>query len=472
MVHDLDGLSRARRPKQPVPQKGAATEPGTRPRLIGPQDAAHILELQRAAGNQAVTEALTQHQLQRYEAGEHVAFGDVDGKPRQTSVVNGVVLTYGQMIAMGDFFQTPEEMRKAPPKVLERLAELIEKDRANPGKAVSTEDWQDATKDLGPGHRYLDLAAKNEAHFGPAATGSPTEAPVDHYGAWKTYHFQALDEARAGNKDKAMETNAFADHFLTDAFAAGHLINKREVMGKAEASLESLKKKGRYYMRTSIFTDRVAAAVMADAKAEKLKDYEINVGRKFNDWQPVTAPNLSQIVAAISWKREDEFFSIFARVVHNRLNWDIKHRYGGVMVENNVGNRWALSGDETLKYSEDTLEIGRRAVAQSQANVTSAAGAQDASFDYEAMAKKVWDFTPHPTAAGKKKIDAFTATLTDAGQAETATEFAGVVLANFETLIDQLVNEEHRLRKIPKPEEKPVYTPDAGIPEEEVPSPQ
>ena len=25
-------------------------------------------------------------------------------------------------------------------------------------------------------------------------------------------------------------TNAFADHFLTDAFAAGHLINKTDVM--------------------------------------------------------------------------------------------------------------------------------------------------------------------------------------------------------------------------------------------------
>jgi hypothetical protein len=32
--------------------------------------------------------------------------------------------------------------------------------------------------------------------------------------------------------------NAFCDHFLTDAFAAGHLVNKRDVMEMLKSSLQ------------------------------------------------------------------------------------------------------------------------------------------------------------------------------------------------------------------------------------------
>lgn len=370
--------------------------------------------------------------------------------PGATYSINGVKVTYGQMIAMGDYFGSPDEMKKAPAKVIKRLVELIERDKADPGKAVSTEEWQDATKDPGAGHTYLDVSARNAPHFAPGSTPSPSGSPpTDQNAAWKTYHFQALDLARDGKQSEAMETNAFADHFLTDAFAAGHLINKADVMAKSKKSYEALPKRGKAFMKTSDFTDRVATAVMKDTRAAKLNDYEINVGRVFDDWQPVSAATLSEILAGVSGSKEEQFYSLFVRILHDRLNADIKHRGGGVEVENNLGHKWRLSGDETLKYSEDSLEIGRRAVAQSQANVTSVIGAK-APPDKEGLAKKVWDFTPHPTAAGKKKIDEFESELTDAGKEETAREFADVILENLDTLINQLWHEEHRL----KPKEK------------------
>jgi len=450
MVREPDRLHRALAPRQaatPGRSKGPRGSDTTNVDPFGPLDQDRLLKLQRAAGNQAVSDHLSSPVVQRYEAGEHVQFGDISDKPGVTYLVSGVRLSYGQMIAMGDFFETPQEMKTAPRKVIERLAELIEKDKSDPGKAVTNQEWQDATTDLAPGHRYLDLAGKNAAHFAPgSATKSAGEPPADHYTAWKTYHFQALDLARQGKRSEAMETNAFADHFLTDAFSAGHLFNKGEVVAKSKTSFDALPLQGRYGMRTNAFTDRVGDAVVGDPRAAILKDYEIDVGRAMDDWQEVTAHNLSQIVSAVSWKKEGYFYSLFVRILHDRLNRDIKHRTGGVEVENNLGDKWRLAGDETLRYSGDTLEIGRRAVTQSQANVSSVIGVKDQP-DYDALAKTVWDFTPHPTAAGKKKIDTFETNLTDASQEETAKEFAAVVLDNLDTLIDQLVNEEKRLRK-------------------------
>ena len=148
-------------------------------------------------------------------------------------VVNGVTLEYGQGISMGDFYETPEQMLAAPPAELQKLSELIEKEKG--GGSVSTKEWQDAT-----GGRYLKLAEKNESHFAPS---NPVLAPysgkslVNHKEEWEKIHTKALNKSRAGDKDQALAMNSFGDHFLTDAFAAGHLINKRDVMEKFEGNM-------------------------------------------------------------------------------------------------------------------------------------------------------------------------------------------------------------------------------------------
>ena len=47
----------------------------------------------------------------------------------------------------------------------------------------------------------------------------------------------ALKKAQDGKRDEALGINAFADHFLTDAFSAGHLFNKEDVMEKFEVAM-------------------------------------------------------------------------------------------------------------------------------------------------------------------------------------------------------------------------------------------
>lgn len=78
--------------------------------------------------------------------------------------------------------------------------------------------------------RYLTLAANNDDHFvAPGPSDAPTgsgrcSAPA----AYRHLHQVALEEAwrfgrRGGDLSRAMAREAAAQHYLTDAFAAGHL---------------------------------------------------------------------------------------------------------------------------------------------------------------------------------------------------------------------------------------------------------
>jgi hypothetical protein len=86
---------------------------------------------------------------------------------------------------------------------------------------------------------------KNVKHFAPpnpafaAVSGKSTE---DHKTEWEANHKVAVQTSQAGDRDKALATNAFADHFLTDAFAAGHIFNKPDVMEQFESNLPKTSK--------------------------------------------------------------------------------------------------------------------------------------------------------------------------------------------------------------------------------------
>jgi hypothetical protein len=84
-----------------------------------------------------------------------------------------------------------------------------------------------------PKHYYL-LALENSAHFNPMATQS-----------WAEYHQRAVDDAVAAAAleglpsverwGRAFRENAFADHFLQDSFAAGHMAFNRRASSAGAA---------------------------------------------------------------------------------------------------------------------------------------------------------------------------------------------------------------------------------------------
>lgn len=106
-----------------------------------------------------------------------------------------------------------------------------------PGAGGELKALDKATESLGP-NRYAGLVARNACHFAPMS-----------WERWALNHNEAREEARAHfavrtevapikdidvsaeeHQRQAILKNGYADHFLQDSFAAGHLVNKTLVM--------------------------------------------------------------------------------------------------------------------------------------------------------------------------------------------------------------------------------------------------
>jgi len=137
-------------------------------------------------------------------------------------------LSYGELVALsGDFYKTPKDLFEEKPSPVPWLWE--DTDLSDLREIFGEELAWIEDQHRGPGgypdnnirmawnaKGYIELALDNNDHFG----WHNLVAYVCHHGA-------ALDLARqAGGKSndqwrRALFTNAFADHFLTDGFAAG-----------------------------------------------------------------------------------------------------------------------------------------------------------------------------------------------------------------------------------------------------------
>src|SRR5262249_18606153 len=311
-----------------------------------------------------------------YDTGEHAWAGE-GLYPDQLMVgkTPGVLFSYGEIIAMGDLYDTVDDMMKADAAELAGLKKLIQRNLAfykggkkNPALDVSDDEWEKATR-----KRYLDLAEKNYEHFAPsflftdAKLHSTGLLGRDHRSAWKKHHASAIAEAqqlaledasrrRSSIPVQALVINAFGDHFLTDAFAAGHLLNKGEIIAYFKAKFysgSSLSKAGERF-----FEQLAELAWKRGSVAAKFKRVQ-DTG--FFGWD-IDRPSRFAAVLKGAAKEEPERIANFAlKVLHDKLNED------GVDVENDAGNAWPLTGDGFL--TDRTLKIMQLAVAQSAANI-------------------------------------------------------------------------------------------------------
>ena len=201
-------------------------------------------------------------------SGEHVLLGDhvgLPGVPQGTKfgigIGGGPSVTYGQVLALaGDFLGIPsapicqgatEDERQTrfnqaygltyqvSPQEMTAILRMIDDEVVALNKAIQSGGKpSDAYKQFGIARelefnrvtngRYLDLAAKNFDHFGDGALA-----------AYKAGHVRALKIAEAAGKgvlsqpgvpwklEHAYIPNAFADHYLSDLFSAGHLRTDR-----------------------------------------------------------------------------------------------------------------------------------------------------------------------------------------------------------------------------------------------------
>ena len=346
-----------------------------------------------------------------------------------TFAIGGTTMSYGVGIAMADLFKDPEQMAGAGKAKLDELSGLAKSEVGGP--LVTTEQWQTAT-----GGRYLELAQQNEAHFAPSdpklvpASGL---ASTNHKREWERYHAEALKASQSGDLDRALALNSFGDHFLTDAFASGHLINKRDVMERFKNALPYDAKAEKFTGVARTFFDTVAnRSFVGDVQAEfsqhETVERTIGPARANID----SAGRFSSLLQGIHRRRPDLVANAIARAVHTALNRDPK----GVPVKNAKGQAWPLSGDETL--NDDTRKIMRRAVAQSQLNVLSVYK-MSGSLDLPVLYARVWDYTPRPTAAGEALIKDRVDIGTDPTQNSLVDAVVDLIRQNFRQILAELV---------------------------------
>lgn len=223
--------------------------------------------------------------LPQFAVSEHVTLGNEvalslsPSEPKkaglQLTAPNGLSFSYGQILSFGDFYGTPGEpiskglteddranrfitafsmfalSNKAQTEVskllsIEEQEEVIVNTRMKNGeapedifKSISNEmgrqfncatggGCDSSTWWLHPG-RYLKLAQDNYDHFGD-----------DALLAYETGHKLALDEAKLARKqhdttklELAYALNAFASHYLSDRFSAGHIRTPRHELPKS-----------------------------------------------------------------------------------------------------------------------------------------------------------------------------------------------------------------------------------------------
>ncbi|MDR6606933.1 phospholipase [Pseudomonas synxantha] len=220
----------------------------------------------------------------RFEGGEHTAIGDntllrfvkdapaIPASQVELHLPNGLALSYGQIVALGgDFYgiadqpisdgATPAERIQRFANAFNSLAVLpasnaearqilavMQKEIAAVNQAIQdgkqpheaydalgdtlSEEWNRITgggsfvSALFPLGRYLKLAANNADHFAEGALAA--------YIAGHTVAVQQAILAKTSADETQLELayamNAFADHYLTDLFSAGHLrVPRREL---------------------------------------------------------------------------------------------------------------------------------------------------------------------------------------------------------------------------------------------------
>lgn len=382
-----------------------------------------------------------------FDTGEHVRAGDEAGVVPLP--VNGVDFTYGEIVAIPDFYASPEDLIAAGVGELQALRTLIRRSadhyRAGTGtNPVTDKDWGAAT-----GGRYLDLAAGNYAHFSPVSViqESFPQRETDNRARFSQLHQQALRESQrlhlahpnaTPTLESALVINAFADHFLTDAFASGHLVNKELVLDRFHSGFYN--SANELTAAAEAFFARVAAKAFTGRVRERFSKLEEatptlgigGVGVRLNIDTPRMFTALLQRAAT---RERDKVANVAVKVLHDHLN------AGGVMVTNGAGAApWLLHGDEALDAT--TLGVMRQAVAQSVGNLSDPS-LLASGVDLAAFVERVWRFVPVPTAASLSQLRTDIQTYTNPASTAFSDATAALILQQADALADQLVAAGH-----------------------------
>ena len=315
---------------------------------------------------------------------------------------SGLVVTLGELNVLPDYLGHPREIETAPAAFMEPLIQSVRswsiaELRRSAGRRRSYRRLPGALRypllgglaeaaevpvidalgkrcGFAPSRRYSSVLARNAGHF----------APFSWY-RWRSFHHLSRElieqsAAATGTDRDSLRRRAriyagYADHFLQDSFAAGHLINKTLVI---QWYIEWLAENGVSYPHSDVL------AAMTVARQPLL--HGPGLYRRDDDrcppWDPqdiADAPPATDRVAVsglITDGADDAYAAYLrllgsatvqfaAKVVHEYLN---KHSL--VVASAPDGPRFRLFGDHTLLASADGARRAAQAATASRRAIT------------------------------------------------------------------------------------------------------
>lgn len=301
------------------------------------------------ADKQSLGQALApSHVLQRFGSLEHQGVAN-EGSGQLKYQQAGLALNQGDLTMLrGDYFEEKDllEFWRQPGSFMLQLGTQWEiiyaiydatsgKDpRFTKGGLWYGMVFSDAVK-TSVARRYYALADKNYAHFvNPGFGIGGNGMPIGGAGAtYREAHERAITAAfNAGAAGKSMDgaqiIEAMGQHFLTDAFAAGHVTTQR---GKIEKDWDA---------RYPNFPYQITNRIVLD-----MADFLIRTGEDFGQYLP------QKKVEAKVRKVLSKTFALKGQITLGKMIGLVAHDYdndNGLWFVNRVGQRWFGYGDGNL----------------------------------------------------------------------------------------------------------------------------
>ena len=360
---------------------------------------AHGAGTRHVAGNTAVSALVTAGRpgrarrphpfhvpVQRYLSGEHKDAGDAAtkrtivldlwvGGAEPFTKTKKVSLTYGDVNALMDLYENWTQIKKAPAPEVERLIDLFkqERDALAAKKPLPTDsDYENATvgRKGGTGQpgaatkTYFEMAEENVEHF---TADNQVRYVRDHKAALKrgVEAFNLKAKGKTAEADVAATDafliNAGADHFLQDAFAAGHLMSKPLIqLGTLEFWVGGIGKAAEDNLKAAAAKDQARIWQAIERSVLPHLGQGQRLALRIMDRTAAINTVLDNILDRLS-DQPDKLANLGAKLVHDHLNTN------GLQVfsEDDPMTGWRTFGDSSMARGVTKAQI----VAAQQASV-------------------------------------------------------------------------------------------------------
>ncbi|MBK7073412.1 MAG: DUF4157 domain-containing protein [Myxococcales bacterium] len=328
--------------------------------------------------------------VQRHDSPTHVRTGDsVPGEGvTLTDAATGETLTFspGELSALVDYVGFCDGLQQRFTwEQLQKMKYLLEN---------GIEDvlpWEDATGGL-----YAKEAQANEKHFAP----SPGDGGANFRSNFINHYGRALMYGQGGNAEQARLALYTAEHYLQDAFSAGHQLAAKDVESAVQAQIG--------WFGTAKAAGEIADRVWAQASTE-IQHYGFGISPKIAT--PLTQTQFKGIATGGALlKGSAGFVDAVRQSVHEDL------AATGVEVTSKAHPEpFTLQGDHDLAKDSVGIVCLQAALAEVRAKVDAVAGQ---AIEPTALATELFDkHCPIPTSTGRATVGDVTDARTETPQA-------------------------------------------------------